>query len=86
MTLRDHLATVDTHLCDACERLSELLASLRADDHVSREMMIVAVEEHAQAILTHVWMARWQMPMHESDDPQRMNVADWPANTESENA
>lgn len=83
-TIESQIETVSTHLRDACDRLGELLASLRTDTHVSPASMLHAVEDHAQAILSHVWMARWELPFPgdpdeplDPADPQAMAITRW---------
>ncbi len=62
-------AVIDGHLLRAVERLSELLASLRADDHVSPGAMLDHVREAAAEVLTHVWKAPWEMPILPATTP-----------------
>ena len=83
--LEDALTKVEVvsgHLRDATDRVAELLASLQVDTHVSREIMLDAVENHAHAILGHIFMARWELPFADPDepldrtDPQAMNISE----------
>lgn len=61
--MRGCLQLVEGHLRDATDRTSELLASLIVEeDTVSREALLDAMRMHGEAILAHLWEARWQMP------------------------
>lgn len=67
--MRRCLTLVDGHLRDATDRTSELLAALIIErDTISRDALLDAMRMHGEAILAHLWEARWQMPLVPSED------------------